>query len=277
MPKLDLGTFEIHYEESGGRGDPVVLVHGSLGDHHQWDGVASRLSASCHVLSYDRRGHGASSSPAGSVALADQVADLATLLSIAGHGASHIVGNGVGGTIALQLALLRPELVRSLHVHEPSLLGLLSADARATETYAAARAMEASVAGHLRSGDAQGGAQAYVDGISLEPGSWNGLPPVVQSSFVANAGATLRELSDPTTENMEIARFASYRDPVLVTGGTKSAPVFAAINERVVDAFYRANQHSYEGAGHLVHITHPDGFAQLVSQFCQYAAALPAQ
>jgi pimeloyl-ACP methyl ester carboxylesterase len=276
MPKLDRGTFEIHYEELGGHGDPVVLVHGAWGDHHQWDGVAARLSGSCHVLSYDRRGHGESSSPAGSVALADQVADLATLLSIAGRGASHIVGNGVGGTVALQLALLRPDLVRSLNVHEPNLVGLLAADAQAAELYEAARALESSVAGRLRAGDARGGAEKYVDGVSADPGNWNALPPVVQSSFASNARATLTELADPTTENMEVLRFASHRDPVVVTGGTRSAPVFAAINERVADAFYRADRHSYEGAGHFVHVTHPEEFAQLVSEFCRYAAQLPA-
>lgn len=210
------------------------------------------------------------------MALADQVADLSTLLSIAGRGASHVVGHGVGGTIALQLALLRPELVRSLNVHEPNLVGLLSADAQAAELYAAARGLESSVAGRLRAGDAVGGTQAYVEGVSSVPGSWNELPPVVQTSFVANAGAALTELSDPTTENMEIARFAGHRDPVVVTGGTKSAPVFGTINARLVDAFYRANRHSFEGAGHFAHVTHPDGFAQVVTEFCRYATQVPA-
>jgi pimeloyl-ACP methyl ester carboxylesterase len=277
MPNLNLGTFELRYEESGVGGEPVLLIHDSWGDHHQCDAIAARLSATCRVLSYDRRGHGASSSPGGSVVLADQVGDLSTLLSVAGRGARHVVGFGVGGTIALQLALARPDLVRSLHIHEPSLVGLLASDSTATAEFAAARALEANVAARLRAGDHRGAAQTYADGVSSESGAWAELPPVVQASFVTNAPASLLETVDVTTQSMDLALFATYRDPILVTGGTRSAPMFAAINERLGEAFYGAARHSFEGAGHFPHVTHPDDSARLIAEFARYAADRAAQ
>jgi pimeloyl-ACP methyl ester carboxylesterase len=271
MPKLNLGTFELWHEESGASGEPVVLIHGAWGDHHQFDAVAARLAGTCRVLTYDRRGHGASSSPAGSVALADQVGDLSTLLSMAGRGAHHIVGNGVGGVIALQLALLRPDQVRSVNVHEPNLIGLLSADAAASPMYAEARGLESVVLERLRTGDSRGAAQTFVDGVSADPGGWSGLPPAIQASFVSNAKASLSEETDPTTQTMEIAKFAGYRDPIVITAGSRSSAVFGTINDRLADAFYAPMRYSFEGAGHFPHVSHPDQSVQVITEFCRYA------
>lgn len=271
MPKLNLGTFELWYEETGATGEPVALIHGAWGDHHQWDAVAARLSGTCRVLSYDRRGHGASGSPAGSVALADQVSDLSTLLSLAGHGAHHIVGTGVGAVIALQLALLRPDQVRSLHVHEPYLLGLLSADAAALPVYAPARELEHAVVQRLRARDNQGAAQAYVEGVATDPGGWGALPPVVQDSFVANGGVSLTEMLDPTTQTIEVGRFAGYRDPIVITLGAHSAPVFATIDDRLAEAFYSPLRYSYEADGHFPHVTDPEQSVKVIAEFCRFA------
>jgi pimeloyl-ACP methyl ester carboxylesterase len=273
MTKLNFGTFQLYYEETGRAGEPVVLVHGYWGDHHQWDATAAGLAGSFRVLSYDRRGHGASSSPGGSVALDNQVGDLSTLLSIAGLGARHLVGTGVGGLIALQLALLHPEQVLSLDVHEPSLLGLLSDDPPAAEIYGSTRDWERSILQRLEARDPKGAAELYADGVSAQPGGWGELPPGVQGAFVANAPASFRELQDPTLQHLDMELFTGYREPVVVTGGDRSAPVFAAVNAHVVEGFYRALRHTYEGAGHFPHVTQPDQTGRVIAEFCKYAAA----
>src|SRR5438105_3899809 len=53
------------YYQSRGSGEPLVLVHGSWGDHHNWDPVVAALAESFRVVAYDRRGHSASERPAG--------------------------------------------------------------------------------------------------------------------------------------------------------------------------------------------------------------------
>jgi pimeloyl-ACP methyl ester carboxylesterase len=47
--------------ESSGSGPPVVLVHGSWGDHHNWDAAVPLLARTFRMTTYDRRGHSASS------------------------------------------------------------------------------------------------------------------------------------------------------------------------------------------------------------------------
>jgi pimeloyl-ACP methyl ester carboxylesterase len=271
MPRLNLGTFEIEYQEYGASGEPVVLVHGSWGDRRQWDAVVARLAESCRVISYDRRGHGASTSPGGSVAIANHVGDLSTLLTVAGRGARHVVGTGEGGVIALQLALTRPDLVRSVHAHEPSLLGLLSADPQAHDLLVSARSVEAAAAARLGSGDPRGAASTFVDGSSAAGEGWDAFPPAVQTSFTSNALASSREVADPTTQTMELSQFTSYRDPVLLTTGGRSAAAHRGVTDRVADAFYRPLRYQYPEGGHFPHVTRPDECVRVVAEFCQFA------
>ncbi len=64
MPTSRVNGVQLYWELSAGSGPPVVLVHGSWGDHHNWDTVVAGLSRQLHVATYDRRGHSASERPA---------------------------------------------------------------------------------------------------------------------------------------------------------------------------------------------------------------------
>jgi pimeloyl-ACP methyl ester carboxylesterase len=272
MAKLNCGTFELYYEDSGGAGEPVVLLHGSWGDHHQWDAVAGRLAPTYRVLSYDRRGHGASAAPGKPMALAEQVTDLSMLLSVIGRGPVHVVANGTGASISLALALQRPDQVRSLNLHEPPLFGLLAGEAESSELYQGVRALEDRTVRLLRAGDRAGAAQGFANGASSEPGGWAELPPEVQRSFAENGAATLKESEDPATQNLELSRFAAYRDPIVLTGGARSASVYASVREHLNAGFYGALQFSFPAAGHFPHVTHPEEFAHVAGEFCRYAS-----
>jgi non-heme chloroperoxidase len=74
------GDIRIYYEDHG-RGAPVVLVHGYLLDGHSWEKQeAALLAAGYRVLTYDRRGFGASSRPSAGYDYDTLAADLGTLL-----------------------------------------------------------------------------------------------------------------------------------------------------------------------------------------------------
>jgi pimeloyl-ACP methyl ester carboxylesterase len=64
MSTARVNGVSLHYELTGA-GDPLVLVHGSWGDHHNWDPVVPALAESFQVLTYDRRGHSQSERPDG--------------------------------------------------------------------------------------------------------------------------------------------------------------------------------------------------------------------
>jgi non-heme chloroperoxidase len=85
MPYLTVGRensgdIRLYYEDHG-QGAPVVLVHGFLLDGHSWEKQEAALLADGHrVITYDRRGFGASSRPSVGHDYDTLAADLATLL-----------------------------------------------------------------------------------------------------------------------------------------------------------------------------------------------------
>jgi pimeloyl-ACP methyl ester carboxylesterase len=97
-----------------GEGDPVVFIQG-VGLHGDgWLPQMESLSAGFRCLTFDNRGM-AQSQPAGAPVTIEQMAsDTLAVMEAAGFGAAHVVGHSMGGVIAQQIALARPERVRSL-------------------------------------------------------------------------------------------------------------------------------------------------------------------
>lgn len=114
MPFVQTRVGRVFYAEQGG-GLPVVLLHATLHDHTDFDGVAGPLAAAGYrVLAVDWPGHGHSATPDGPVTaplLADVLADFAAELDLA---PAVFIGNSVGGYAAARLALDHPDRVAGL-------------------------------------------------------------------------------------------------------------------------------------------------------------------
>jgi pimeloyl-ACP methyl ester carboxylesterase len=99
-----------------GQGEPLLLIPGFGADASSFALLAPRLVGRCHVLAMNPRGVGASDGPAGDVPTL--AADAAALVAAAGAPA-HVLGASLGAAAALELALTRPELLRSLTLVTP--------------------------------------------------------------------------------------------------------------------------------------------------------------
>jgi len=94
----------------------LLLLHAAMGSARRYFGWVPHLSRDYRVVRLDLRGHGRSQVPAADqpLALERLVADVGELLDHLGLEAAHIVGNSAGGYLGQQLAMTRPERVRSL-------------------------------------------------------------------------------------------------------------------------------------------------------------------
>lgn len=92
----------------------VVLLHGGGQNAHTWDTVALALQRP--LLAVDLPGHGHSDDVAPEAALSPRsfAADVATVVDALAPDARLVVGMSLGGMTAMQLAVLRPDLVRKL-------------------------------------------------------------------------------------------------------------------------------------------------------------------
>jgi pimeloyl-ACP methyl ester carboxylesterase len=115
MPELLVDTIRLYYQVQG-QGDPLVFVHGLGSSHRDWQRQVDYFAARYRVITLDLRGHGQSDKPRGRYRVEQFAADLARLIALPGNGPAHIVGLSLGGMVALELAVSRPELVRSLTV-----------------------------------------------------------------------------------------------------------------------------------------------------------------
>ena len=95
----------------------VVFHHGVGACGAVWDGWTPALAHRFRLVRFDMRGHGASDLPSGfEWSLDAMVDDLRAVADAAGAARFHLVGESVGGTVALAFAARHPDRVLSLTV-----------------------------------------------------------------------------------------------------------------------------------------------------------------
>lgn len=100
--------------EQHGAGDDVIFISGLADEGACWVDQVAGLQERWRITTFDNRGVGRSEAPPGEYRIADFAADTAALMDAVGIERAHVVGSSMGGAIAQELALARPELVRSL-------------------------------------------------------------------------------------------------------------------------------------------------------------------
>jgi pimeloyl-ACP methyl ester carboxylesterase len=267
---------ELFYELSGS-GDPLVLVHGSWGDHHNWDPVIGSLAESFRVLAYDRRGHSASERPPGQGSVFEDADDLGALIEELGLAPAHVVGNSFGAVVVLRAATRHPHIFRSLIAHEPPLFPLLAGTELEPALEESQRRSGAVIA-LLERGDDEAGARLFVDTIAFGPDAWDTrLTPEMREVFVKNAPTWLDETRDPDGLQLDLDAVSRFDKPALLTSGTESAPFFGPVVDIVASRIPRADRVTIQGADHVPHISIPDQYVRLVTTFTDAESVEPHQ
>ncbi|KOG89392.1 alpha/beta hydrolase, partial [Streptomyces varsoviensis] len=113
MALISVNGIRINYEDHGS-GEPVVMIMGTGGGGRAWrlHQVPALTAAGYRVITFDNRGIPPTDACPGGFTIDDMVADTAGLIEALGLGPARVVGTSLGGYIAQELALARPELVR---------------------------------------------------------------------------------------------------------------------------------------------------------------------
>ncbi|MEP0133105.1 alpha/beta hydrolase [Eudoraea sp.] len=117
----------IHYIDKG-KGDPIILVHGGLGDYRTWGAQMDTFAQNHRAIAYSRRFAYPNNQIIGDSSDYSGIShekDLAELVKSLNLGPVHLVGHSGGGRVALLTTLDHPELVRSLTLGEPALMSML--------------------------------------------------------------------------------------------------------------------------------------------------------
>ncbi|MBN1661441.1 MAG: alpha/beta hydrolase [Anaerolineae bacterium] len=110
MSSIVTGQGVVHYEVYG-RGKPVILLHGWLGSWGCWLGTMEALSSNYRAYALDFWGFGESDKRRESYNISDFVSLVSQFMERMGIDHAPVIGHSMGGTVALNLALDRPQQV----------------------------------------------------------------------------------------------------------------------------------------------------------------------
>lgn len=118
MDGFELRRVSIHGHDvgyrMGGAGDAILLIHGMAGSSRTWGDVLPALARRFTVVAPDLLGHGESAKPLGDYSLGAFASGLRDLLGVLGVERATVVGQSLGGGVAMQLAYQHPELCERL-------------------------------------------------------------------------------------------------------------------------------------------------------------------
>lgn len=121
---VNLGGRTVHYLEREGDGpaaEPLVLLHGFGGSKDHWVRFVRHLPGGYRVLAPDLPGHGDNARDTTVTYSISYLTDAVTaFLDRTSPGPVHLAGNSLGGRIAVEVALERPERIRSLALFDPA-------------------------------------------------------------------------------------------------------------------------------------------------------------
>ena len=98
---LDLHGDRVAYREAGA-GEALLLIHGMAGSSATWRAVLPQLSKKYRVVAPDLFGHGESAKPRGDYSLGAFAVSLRDLLDELGISRATVVGQSLGGGVAMQ-------------------------------------------------------------------------------------------------------------------------------------------------------------------------------
>lgn len=142
---LGFGPDQLWVEDTGGSGEPLVLLHPGIADSTIWDSLLPLLDDH-RVIRLDRRGFG--QSPVATVPF-QAMGDLVIVLDHLGLARAHLVGNSMGGETSLALAVTAPDRVASMTLLCPGVGGYPWPEPTPTEQELIERYREAKAAGDL--------------------------------------------------------------------------------------------------------------------------------
>jgi len=239
---------------------PILALHGVLVGTSNWVHQMLRLPQ-FHWIAPSFRGHGESSETDETPEIEQAALDALAVLDAEAVEQAVVIGNSLGATVALALALLRPERVLALLLAEPSIPQLISDQAGQRLTKQAARA------------------QAFLDAGQIDEALDIFLTPRVGADWRRKVGSrrlaewrhnvlsTPRWFEAVNAFNPGPGPLASLDVPTLIVYGANTQRTYKELTQAVAEALPGARLAVVPDAGHGSPADNPEAFNQILLEF----------
>lgn len=256
MPQELLANTETYWRVDGRGARRAFLLHCTFAHSGAWKGLMGETGDILTMEAMDLPAHGRSGGRDFDVSWQAQSVAMAVAIIEKGPVPLDLIGHSFGATVAIRIAVERPDLVKTLTLIEPVFFSA-ARDAGRPE-------YEAHIVEHggfyqlLEAGDFEGAAKGFAD-MWGGPVKWEYLP-VEQQQYMIDRITLIQDSSDTALgigdDYIPLAKLAEIPIPVLLIEGDGSDPIIAAVQQSLRGAFPNSKRIKIKGAGHMVPITH---------------------
>jgi 3-oxoadipate enol-lactonase len=260
-PTVETGTAPVSggnlYYEIKGSGRNVVLLQGGQLPLAMWDEQFESFSRDFRVVRFDARGFGRSTAKSGPYASEDDLLELLRYLKV---DKASLVGLSLGGRVALDFALVHPDVVDRMVVVGPGLSGFDWSDAREPWVDSATAAFQRKDSVRI--------ALLWLESGYMKPAMRDSqLAQRIRDLTARNASLWMQPDSERVLTPPAVSRLRDIRAPTLILLGALDVPDI----HRIVDTLSRTIPNSrrvvIDNVGHMVNMEAPADFNRLVLEF----------
>ena len=261
----------LHYIDIG-KGDPVVFVHGTLGDFRAWGGQMDTFAKKHRFIAYSRRFAYPNKQvidDSADYTVIPHAKDLAEFIKALKLQPVHLVGHSYGAFTALLTTKDHPELVRSLMLGEPPAMPLLEnvpgGDTIFNNfiTKAIVPAAEA-----FKNNENEKAVRIFVGGVMGDTSAYSNIPEPGRAMMMQN---TLELRGSALTKNLfppiKCADIGKIQTPVLLMKGDRSPLFFGLIINELNRCLNNKEVVVLQNSSHGLEFDNPADFNRIVLGF----------
>jgi len=258
-----------YYEEQG-EGPPILLIPPAGSTASTWGTLPGDLAGAGQIIAYDRRGYTRSGGEVVRSA-AGHTRDAGAILDALAGRPTVLVGTSAGATIALDLAIRRPDLVRAVVVHEAAWRALRHPDASGLGALARMQWL----AWRGRYPDAAETLLRWVYSYRDGGSASDAFPEAWRQTARDNGRAVVADLKSSMGSYPNAQDLATITAPVVCTYGSRSRSYMRPLTRSLAQAIPTASVREIDGTAHAVPFDAPGTFAQVIAEAIRSAEARP--
>lgn len=260
----------IHYIDVG-KGDPVVFVHGTLGDYRIWGAQMDTFAKNHRVIAYSRRFAYPNKqviNDSADYTVIPHAKDLVEFIKALNLEPIHLVGHSYGAFTSLLTTIDHPELIRSLTLGEPPVMSLLQDVSEGDTIRDNFIKGIIPAAEEFRNNNNEKAVTVFLSGVMGDSSFFSKVPrqgrDIIMNNTLELRGYVLTKDSSPS---ITCDHLKKIKKPVLLLKGDRSPLFFTSIISEIDRCLENKERATLPNSSHGLELENPLEFNKIVLAF----------